>query len=272
MKELNEIRVEDWLERLLARGSYGFALRILEKELPDYTPTAIKRALSRLTKKGKIVSIYKGYYVILPPQYALKGILPPALFLDAFMSYLKRPYYVSLLSAAALHGASHQQPQEYFVLTNFPVLRPMQKKGLKINYISIRQIPNILLEKRKTEAGYITISNAILTACDLIQFEKRIGGLNRAAAVLSELIESIRPSDFTPELLHHSHSTALQRLGFILEQVCHNHLLADVLFSAMAEEGLLLFRIPLKPAAETRGYSSENRWKVIVNTSIEIDE
>ena len=219
-----------------------------------------------------IVSLYKGYYLLVPPQYAFKGILPPTLYLDAFMKYLQRPYYVALLNAAAFHGASHQQPQEYFVMTNFPVLRPTQKKGLKINYISIREIPESLIEKRKTEAGYLNISNAALTACDLVQFEKRVGGLNRASTVLNELGEVIKSTDFTPAVLQHVQVTALQRLGYLLENACFHTELADALFEAMKREKLNLFRIPLKSARETKGFSSDNRWKVIVNTEIDIDE
>jgi hypothetical protein len=56
-----------------------------------------------------------------------------------------------LLNATAFHGASHQQPQEYFVIANFPVLRPTQKKGLKINYVSIKEVPKSLKEKRKQQ-------------------------------------------------------------------------------------------------------------------------
>lgn len=272
MKEQNEISVNQWLDTLLAKGAYGFAKETLQKELPNYSDIAIKRALSRLSSKGKIVSLYKGYYLIITPQYSSKGILPPQLYLDAFMKYLQRPYYVSLLNAAAFHGASHQQPQEYFVMTDFPVLRPTLKKGQKINYISIREIPQSLIEKRKTEAGYLNISNAALTACDLVQFEKRVGGLNRAATVLNELAEVIKPGDFALTLLKHVHVTALQRLGYLLENVCFNTQLADALFESMKRENLNLFRIPLKAAKHSKGFSSDNRWKVIVNTEIDIDE
>jgi predicted transcriptional regulator of viral defense system len=188
------------------------------------------------------------------------------------MKYLQRPYYVALLNAAAYHGASHQQPQEYFVVTDFPVLRPIQKKGMKINYISIKEIPKSLIEKRKTEAGYLNISNAALTACDLIQFEKRIGGMNRVATVLNELTEVINPADFSLTLLKHVHVTTMQRLGYLLEHVCFNQELADTLFGAMQREKLGFFRIPLKAANETKGFASDHRWKVIVNTEIEIDE
>jgi predicted transcriptional regulator of viral defense system len=272
MVRQNEISMNQWLDKLLANGAYGFAKKTLQQEIQDYSDIAVKRALSRLSSKGKIISLYKGYYLVIPPQYASKGILPPQLYLDAFMKFLQRPYYVALLNAASFHGASHQQPQEYFVMTNFPVLRPTQKKGLKINYISIKEFPQSLIEKRKTEAGYLNISNAVLTAADLIQFEKRVGGLNRVATVLNELAEVIKPVDFNLAVLNHVHVTALQRLGYLLENVCFNKALADALFEAMQREKLSLFRIPLKAAKVTKGFSSDHRWKVIVNTQIEIDE
>jgi hypothetical protein len=40
----------------------------------------------------------------------------------------------------------------------------------------------------------------------------------------------------------------------------------------MKKKELSLFRIPLKASKEIKGFSSDNRWKVIVNTDIEIDE
>lgn len=265
-------QIASWTEKLQAQGRYGFALSELKKANEELSAAAAKLALKRLSDKGKVLSVFKGYYLMIPPQYVSKGILPPPLYLDAFMKYLQRPYYVALLNAAAWHGASHQQPQEYFVMTGFPVLRPTQKKGLKINYISIREFPQSLIEKRKTAAGYLNISNAVLTASDLIQFEKRVGGLNRVATVLNELVEVINSTDFTSVLLQHVHVTALQRLGYLLEYACYHTELADALFEAMKKEALSLFRIPLKASKDTKGFSSENRWKVIVNTEIEIDE
>lgn len=264
--------LQAWTETLLAWGRYGFALSELREEFGGQTDTALKFALRRLVDKGKIISVHKGYYLILPPQYAAKGILPPSLFLDAFMKFLQRPYYVSLLSAAAFHGAAHQQPQEFFVTTGFPVLRPTHKKGLKINYISIKHIPQPLTEQRKTEAGYLTISGAVLTATDLVQYENRIGGLSRAATVLAELAEVLTPASFTPELLAHAHTTSLQRLGYLLEYACFQEPLAGALHRVMERQGLSRLRIPLQASGEVRGYSSQNRWNVIVNTKIQLDD
>ena len=263
---------ESWAEEQLSLGRYGFSLRSLRESLDLYTDTAIKFALKRLAHKGKVISIYKGYYLIIPPQYSGKGILPPALFVDSFMKSLQRPYYVALLNAAAYHGASHQQPQEFFVMTTFPVLRPTKRKGLKLNYISIKNIPEKLLEQKKTEAGYLSVSSPALTATDLIQFEKRIGGLSRAATVLNELVEVISPADFNQVLLEYAPVTALQRLGYLLEFACLNTELADALFAAMKIQSLNFYRIPLKSTIPIKGHSSGNRWSVIVNAKIEIDE
>ena len=150
-------------------------------------------------------------------------------------------------------------------------MRATQKKGLTINYISIDKIPEKFLDKRKTEAGYLTISNPVLTATDIIQFEKRIGGINRAATVLFELMEVLKPSDFNENILEHTAVTTLQRLGYLLEFACLNNDLSDALYKTMEINKSRLFRIPLKASQQTKGFSSANRWKVIVNTEIDID-
>ncbi len=187
------------------------------------------------------------------------------------MKELKRPYYLALLNAAAYHGASHQQPQEFFVVTNFPVLRTTIKKGLKVNYISKKELSDKLLETKKTEAGYLKISNPILTATDLIQYEKRVGGINRVATVLNELMDAIKPEDFDDTMLQNIPVTALQRLGYFLDKVFDNQPLANALYKVLKDCNTSFFRIALKPSAPIKGFFADERWKVIVNTQIEID-
>lgn len=137
MEQIKKIKISSWIEKLLAEGKNASSLNFLRQDLPYYSDIAIKRALNRLSEKGKIVSVFKGYYIIVPPQYAARGILPPALFIDGLMQYLNKPYYVGLINAAAFHGAAHQQPQEFFVFTESVILRPIQKKGIIIHFISI---------------------------------------------------------------------------------------------------------------------------------------
>ena len=272
MSKQIRINVSEWIKNHENRGRLSFSLKNLEKELASYSGIAIKSGLKRLAKKGKIVSFHKGFYLIIPAQYALRGILPPSLFINGLMNYLEKPYYVGLLSAAALYGAAHQQPQEYFIITDFPVLRPILKNGIKVNFISKIKIEKRLLNERKTESGYLQVSSPILTAVDLVQFEKRSGGIARIATVLNELADEMDPKEFNPIFFASTPSTAVQRLGYILEKVIHNENLANELFEASKVNNLHFFRIPLKASAPIKGFQTDNRWKVVVNSEIKIDE
>ena len=80
------------------------------------------------------------------------------------------------------------------------------------------------------------------------------------------------PKGFDPVFLASTPSAAIQRLGYIIEKIINNENLANKLFEASQKNGLVFFRIPLKASAPVKGYSSDNRWKVIVNAEIEIDE
>lgn len=272
MPSANTLRLPKWTEYLQSRGRLTFSWEELQQALPEHSTIALKRALSRLAAQHKIVSLHKGYYLIIPPQYAAKGILPPAVFLDAFMKHLGRPYYLALLNAAAYHGAAHQQTQEFSVVTNFPPMRPTQKRGLKINYISISKIPADLLAHRKTESGYLAISKPVLTAANLVHFEKRVGGLNRVAEVLDELSAAIVPSDFNEALVTFAANATLQRLGYLLESVCGQPVLADALLNKLQAKETPLHRTPLKPSKPARGFDTDNRWQVIVNEKILLDK
>ena len=51
-------------------------------------------------------------------------------------NYLGKPYYVGLLSAAALHGAAHQQPMTDYIVTQTPAPRNISNKRLKIAFFA----------------------------------------------------------------------------------------------------------------------------------------
>jgi predicted transcriptional regulator of viral defense system len=261
----------DWVNKLLSEGEIAFSLSQVKKALAAQSDIAVKRSLSRLSAKGEIVSIHKGYYLIIPPQYAFRGILPPPTFLDGFMKFLKRPYYVGLVNAASFYGAAHQQPQEFFVFTNFPNLRPTNKKGIKVNYISIQKIPEKLLESRKTESGYLKISSPELTAADVVQYEKRIGGLSRAATILNDLVEEIKLEKINKAFLKEIPLTTIQRLGYILDKVLNKKELADHIYNESQKAKLNFFRTPLKTVSKTKNCPTDERWNVIINIEIEID-
>lgn len=266
-----DIRLETWTDNLLSRGQFAFSLEELKQAMPGASSISLKRSMNRESSKGNILSVHRGYYIIIPPSFKNRGILPPALFIDGLMTYLERKYYVGLLNAAAWHGAAHQQPQEFYVVTEFPVMRTNEKKGIRIRYISINEIPVELTGQRNTETGTVRLSGPLLTAADLIQYEKHIGGINRAATVLVELVENIKRSDPFQLLIRYTPISVLQRLGYLIETETDRPELADTLYNALKQEGATLYRTPLKAGEPEKGFPADDRWKVIVNTEIETD-
>jgi len=260
-----------WIEKLQSRGKIAFSYNEVITDFPEKSENAIIQSLSRLSKRGRVVPIYKGFYLIIPPEYYAREILPPILFIDYLMEFLAKPYYVGLLSAAALYGAAHQQPQEFFVITNTKQLAT-QKKGIKINYVIKKMIPVEFLDKRKTETGYVKVSSPELTAFDLVYYNNRIGGLNRTCAVLNELTESINPKKLEHDLLKLFSVATIQRLGYIFDSVLNEDHIANKLWKASQDLNMKFFRQPLNTFKKSSGYITDPRWKIVINTEIDIDE
>lgn len=269
---IKALRLEEWVNQQTSLGEHAFSLDKALKAFSQISEEATKRALARLTKKGKILSIHKGYYLIIPTLYQNKGILPPILFINDLMKYLERPYYIGLLSAAQMHGAAHHAPQEFYVFTNRPAMRPLQKKGVKINFIGINKIHVGFLQERKTESGYIKISSPILTAIDLIDFDYAVGRISRVSTVLNELAESLKPEDFNTNLLEIARISTLQRLGYILENIIQQPELAKSLWDLLSQTEKKPQRIKLHSHGKSSGYPVDKKWQVIINATIEIDE
>lgn len=100
--------IHDWIRNRELRGMVTFSIEEVKSAFGGKSVATIKTELSRLVKKGYICSVYRGFYVVVPVHYQLKGIVPPTYYIEKLMQYVGKPYYLSLLSAAAMHGASHQ--------------------------------------------------------------------------------------------------------------------------------------------------------------------
>ena len=92
------------------------------------------------------------------------------------------------------------------------------------------------------------------------------------STVLNELTEAIKPEMFSNDLFEYVPVTTLQRLGYILDTVLENDLLADALYRTVEQKKKNLFRTPLKTSSSVAGCPVNERWKIIVNMKIEIDD
>ena len=181
--------LHDWVEELPTRGRYTFS-RAEALSATDASPAAVKQTLYRLKKRKAIVSPRRDFFVVLPPEYRTVGCPPAPWFIDQLMEHLGRRYYVALLTAGAFHGAAHQAPMVFQVITDASE-RNITLGGVRINFHVSNLIEGAATERRNTPTGTIAIATPETTAFDLVRFPAAAGYWNNVATVLIELVEEV---------------------------------------------------------------------------------
>lgn len=258
--------LEDYLVKVRSLGRFAFTWTELKAQF-EVSDKALNQSLFRLKVKKKIAQVRKGFYAIITPEYSNYGIPPTVLYIDDLMNSLNKKYYVGLLSAAALYGAAHQQPMEFFVVTEKPALRNIKSKKLKINFYVKKQWAIEDIIQKKTDAGYIKVSSPELTALDLLFYQDSFG-INKVVTVLHELASEMKTHDLTKTAQTYSQIAAMQRLGYLLDNELRNEKLSDALWVVLKQK--TLFPVPLSTTKSKKG-SADDKWKVIRNMKIESD-
>jgi predicted transcriptional regulator of viral defense system len=264
----NYAYLEDFINELRSNGRYAFSLPEVRNQF-EQSDEAIKKALQRLKKKKEIALIRNEFYVVITPEYRSKGILPPSLFISELMKFLGKDYYIGLLNAAAYYGAAHQQPQSFSVITMKPSLRNINNDNLKINFYIKKEWSKNDIVQKKVDTGYINVSSPELTALDLVCYFDQVGGLNRVATVLEELCESIDANKLLDLSKRYSPITAVQRLGFLLEEILDMRDLSNPIKEYL--KTVNYFPVLLRPQKEKTEMITGNDWKVVQNLEIETD-
>ena len=87
MAEVNNL--QDWVTSEMVRGRYIFTKEdVLGLHLP-ISDQALQNSLKRLTNRGIIMSPWQNFYVIIPTEYKLRGIVPPSFFIDRLMKFTR---------------------------------------------------------------------------------------------------------------------------------------------------------------------------------------
>ncbi|MBN1627774.1 MAG: type IV toxin-antitoxin system AbiEi family antitoxin [Deltaproteobacteria bacterium] len=255
-----------WIDSRQSQGLYFFSREEALKYL-QISGSTFKKAAMRLAYKNRICRIRSGFFVIIPLEYSATGILPAEWFIDDLMGYTGQSYYVGLLSAAALHGAAHQQPQQFHVVTT-GALREIKIHDLTIRFFSRASLDKVALNRVKVQTGHIPVSTPEATALDLIRYSRRIGGIDRVFTVLQELGETMDPKKLEDAVKTDGNVAYIQRLGFLLEKAGFSSL-AEPLSMWVSRQKT--FPIKLDISLPASGVKKDERWKVLVNLDIEGD-
>ncbi len=260
--------VANYIKQLLSFEEYSFSLYELQQALRR-NKTSISSELSRLVNKREIVNLRKGYYLIIPPRYSFSGRLPIQLYGEKLFRYLNKNYYLGFYTAAKIHGASHQQVQRDYVMTDIPKLNDISKNTIDIRFFTTSHWPDKNILIKKADAGKFRISTPGLTALDLIHHQTKLGGLNRMLATIEELAEEIDEQDLSELLSWYPKTSTLQRFGFLLEEVGGNEEHLEQIFDQLRSKQF--FPVLLSPNSQQKPGSVNNKWKVDVNIKLESD-
>jgi predicted transcriptional regulator of viral defense system len=260
------VDIGSYIDSLAAKGRYHFTTEEAVATL-GCSPVAARAAIRRLREKGRVAMPFRGFHLIVPPEYRALGCLPADQFVPQLMQHLSLAYYAGLLSAASLHGAAHQAPMVFQVIVADN--RPEICCGrVRVEFVARRNVTEIPTVPKNTLRGVLRVSTPEATAFDLVGYPSNAGGLSNVATILSELAENLLDAR---KLLAETGRSPLpwtQRLGYLLERVGAASLAASLAphVAARAKE-----YVPLRPGKPIAHASRDSRWRLLVNEEVEAD-
>jgi predicted transcriptional regulator of viral defense system len=192
------------------------------------------------------------------------------------VSAVGRPYYVGLLKAAELHGATHQAVMEFQIVTDkrLPKIHA-GRSAITFYYRKNMAAASKGIEDRKTDTGRMYISSVELTLLDLVRYPHAAGGLDNIATIISDLANRIDAGKLAT--LSEAYERSIrQRLGYLLDRFCQPPR-TEALHAALPQDPALPW-IELEPSQAVdpdlspKRTERNERWHVIVRRLPERDE
>jgi predicted transcriptional regulator of viral defense system len=268
-------RLDDMLDEFLAAGKSSFSKsEVLERT--GMSSWSFNAVAGRLMNKGRIAKARSGFFVIVRPEDREVGP-DPVLWIDALMVFLNLDYRISLLSAAAFHGASHQAGMV------FQVVVPRQLPGIRlgrrrVDFIYQKKMAFELvnegnwLERMKGDAGFVKVSGVELTLLDCMKYVHRAGGLNNVAQIVKDLGAQGSPTKLR-EIAKGYGPAVSCRLGYLLEWLGYGRQgagLSDMANAMKSFKPLVTKRrndVEIFPDEASRN----ERWKLLLNEVPEVE-
>jgi hypothetical protein len=255
---------EAFIDTRMGLGRVAFSMADFIKE-SGLSVIAAKRQLSRLRGKAVRVSPRQPFYLIVAPEYRSMGAPPANSWLEDYFTWLGRPYYLALQSAASSFGSNPQALQLTQVMTDRS-FRPLKVGRVQVRFFVKRRIAQTPTQQLAQAVAPLRISTPEATAFDLIRYATSIGGIERAAETIKPLLPFLRVPELKRVLEAENEMATAQRLGFVLE-ASDAYRLAQTVSDWLPEK---LALVPISPLQGNRkNIPIVERWQVL-NNSIEL--
>jgi predicted transcriptional regulator of viral defense system len=269
--------LDSFIDDLLAQGR-GYFVRDEVVGALGLKPAALAATITRAINHRRLAIPRHGFYLILRPEDRVAGAPDPVKWIDPLMKHQGIDYRVSLLRAAAFHGASHQASMVFQVVVP-KQLRSFELGRHRLQFLyqgaaAFRQVNEAsLLDQMKSEAGFATVAGVELTLLDCVRYFRKAAGIDGVAQIVKDIGAKASPRLLQSAAAAYENS-AVRRLGYLLEWAGHlRHAEALQAFVARAKTALPLdpsFR-PLMVADAQQGERNA-RWKLVIDDAVEVAE
>ena len=257
------MNIAAYIDDLAAAGRYHFTTEEAAAASGS-SCVAVRAALRRLRAAGRVAAPFRGFHVVVPPEYRALGCLPAEQFVPQLMTHLGLTYYAGLLSAASLHGAAHQAPMVFqtVVATSRAEIRCGR---VRVEFVARGNVGEVPTVQRNTQRGVLRVATPEATAFDLAGYPSRAGGLSNVATILADLADRLDAAKLRAEA-ERSPLPWSQRLGYLLERAGAASAAAPLAerVASRAKE-----YVPLRAGRPVVGAARDRRWRLLVNETVE---
>ncbi len=249
------------LDQLQGRGQLVVSVPELQA-LSGLSPLAVKRQLEHLADRVVRLPGRPSCFLVVPPEHRLRGAPPAAYWLADYCRLRQKPYYVGLLSAAALHGSAQQAVQLTQVLTTAPT-RALQVGSVHVEFHVKEGMLRTPLTPIKGLAAPLAVSSPEATALDLLAYQHCVGGVVRAAEVVAGMLPVMSAAGWR-QALTDTPQAVRQRTGYVLD------VLGAQRFAKLVQASLpaKLHGVLLQPATQSLGTRESLPWRVEDNVGL----
>lgn len=240
------------------------------------TSGALSAALNRQIKKNRLASPRQGFYLILRPEEQITGA-DPIRWIDPLMRFINVDYRISLLSAARLHGASHQAAMAFQLVTP-QQLRPIILGRHRVEFVyqspnsfnQVNQTPWV--DSLKGDTGYSKAAGVELTLFDCTRYIHRSGGLNNVAQIVKDIGGKVAPKQLS-KIAGYFENACIRRLGYLLDLAGHARQSQALLQFVQRAKNFSPLDPSVKPLESMMADSVPRSasWLLTINEPIEVD-
>jgi predicted transcriptional regulator of viral defense system len=224
----------------------------------NLSPDDRKQIVFRLKKKKILTTIKPGVYVFSPLEAGPEGggideLLIPPLF------FPKKDYYVGYSTLFNYYGFTEQIFQTVYVL-NTKIRREKVICGISYKFIRIPESRFYGMEIIKIKDTDVIISSKERTLIDLIYFNRPVGGIKNAAAVLKQFVmeKKCDIKKLVEYAARFPNIKTRKRIGLILDGTNTAGVILEPLVKSIQKTAVSTF-------TGSRKGTLNKKWRVIVN-------